>query len=65
MDVTNTPHIPTSIAAVSTQDVVSITVLRKAQDLQATNAAAMIEALPPVGSANLPAHLGQNIDTTA
>ncbi|MBS0308772.1 MAG: putative motility protein, partial [Proteobacteria bacterium] len=29
------------------------------------NAAALLEALPPVNAAALPAHLGQNINTTA
>lgn len=65
MNVTNIPSIPTSIAAVNTQDEVSIAVLRKALDVQASSAATLIEAIPSVGSANLPPHLGQNINTTA
>lgn len=65
MNVSNIPSVPTSIAAVSTDDKVSIAVLRKALDIQATNAATLIDALPSVGSANLPPHLGQNINTTA
>ena len=40
-----------------------VAVLKKALDIQAANAAALIAALPPVP--NLPGHLGQNIDTTA
>jgi len=65
MNVTNIPSVPTSIAAVNTQDEVSIAVLRKALDMQANSAATLIEAIPSVGSANLPPHLGQNINTTA
>lgn len=65
MNVTNIPSIPTSIAAVNTQDEVSIAVLRKALDMQANSAANLLEAIPSVGSANLPPHLGQNINTTA
>jgi hypothetical protein len=45
---------------------VGITVLKKALDVQATNAAALLRALPPVQQpANLPRHLGQNVNTTA
>jgi len=65
MNVSNLPAIPTSIAAASTDDKVSIAVLRKALDIQASSAATLLDALPTVGSANLPAHLGQNVNTTA
>ncbi|WP_366844524.1 YjfB family protein [Flavobacterium sp.] len=37
--------------------------LKKAQDIQASSASALIEAIPPVP--NLPPHLGNNINTTA
>ncbi|GAB3553726.1 hypothetical protein GCM10027343_40850 [Noviherbaspirillum agri] len=65
MNVTNLPSLPTSIAAVNTKDEVSIAVLRKALDMQVNTAANLLEAIPTVGSANLPPHLGQNINTTA
>lgn len=42
---------------------VGIAVLKKALDSDAATATALIEAIAPV--ANLPAHLGQNINTTA
>ena len=46
-----------------TGDAVGVSVLKKAMDLQKVSAMALLKALPPVR--NLPAHLGQNIDTTA
>ncbi len=47
----------------ATGDTVSLQVLKKAVDIQAQSAAALIEALPqPV---NMPDHLGQNVNTTA
>ncbi len=43
-----------------------IAVLKKAIDLNAAGALALIEALPDNSSTqNLPAHLGKNINTTA
>jgi hypothetical protein len=37
--------------------------LKKAQDIQASSASALIEAIPPVP--NLPSHLGNTINTKA
>ncbi len=42
---------------------VGIAVLKKALDSDAATATALIDALPP--APNLPAHLGQNVNTTA
>jgi hypothetical protein len=53
----------TNLSTSELADRASVAVLKKALDIQAANAAALIDALPPVP--NLPAHLGQNIDTTA
>ena len=45
---------------------IGIAVLKKALDSEATTASALLDALPPVQrSANLPPHLGRNVDTTA
>ena len=46
---------------------VDLAMLKKALDLEASSAAAMVAALPPPTSQpnNLPPHLGQNINTTA
>lgn len=49
-------------------DAVSTTVLKKALDIEAQTAMSLINALPQPtqqSAANLPAHLGQNINTTA
>lgn len=66
MDVTGIANVATTMAETSTNQAVSIAVLKKAMDLSAAGALALIEAIPdntPVQ--NLPPHLGQNINTTA
>lgn len=66
MDVTGIAQLSTSIAETGTKQDIGIAVLKKAQDLQSSSAATLLEALPPVtASANLPAHLGKTINTTA
>ena len=64
MDVGNIASVATSLTQQQTAEAVGMLVLRKAQQIQANSAAALIEALPALSS-NLPAHLGQNINTTA
>ena len=44
---------------------VSNYVLKKAVNLQAAGALALVQGVTGTASANLPAHLGQNINTTA
>lgn len=52
--------------AANSSDTVGITVLKKAIDIEAQGAMALINAIPqPQKIANLPPHLGQNINTTA
>lgn len=49
-------------------DAVGMTVLKKAMDIQAQSAMALIAAIPQPpqqSAANLPPNLGQNINTTA
>lgn len=59
-------QVATTIADTGTKQAVGIAVQKKAEDIQASSAAALIEAIPPVTSApNLPAHLGNTINTTA
>jgi hypothetical protein len=66
MDAMSIARLATTIAETGTRQEVSMTVLKKAMDVQASSAAALLEALPPVqGSSNLPAHLGNRINTTA
>ena len=63
MDTLAIASLATSLSTDAVADRAGVAVLKKALDIQAANAAALIEALPPVS--NLPAHLGQHIDTTA
>lgn len=66
MDVSGIARLATSIAETGTKQEVGVAVLKKAQDIQASSAAALIEAIPPVSKAsNLPSNLGNTINTTA
>lgn len=66
MDVNSIASVATSMSQNATNDAVSIAVLRKALNAESSTAAQLIDALPPVqSSANLPGHLGQNINTVA
>ncbi|MDA8094071.1 MAG: YjfB family protein [Betaproteobacteria bacterium] len=54
------------VSAQSNPSATSVVVLRKALNLEAQSAAALINALPrPTSPQNLPSHLGQNVNTTA
>ncbi|CAN5842229.1 hypothetical protein BH11PSE12_BH11PSE12_01680 [soil metagenome] len=66
MDVTGIANVATTLADVGTSQAVSIAVLKKALDISAENATALIRAIPDIKSVpNLPSNLGQNINTTA
>ncbi|RZI41939.1 putative motility protein [Herbaspirillum sp. HC18] len=65
MEVQTIANLATTIANTATNQAVGIAVLKKAMDVQASTATAMLEALPPATSANLPPHLGQNVNTSA
>jgi len=66
MDVSGIAQVATTIADTGTRQAVGIAVEKKAQDIQASSAAALVEAIPPVPSTpNLPPHLGNTINTTA
>jgi Putative motility protein len=66
MDVTGIANVATSMADASANQAVGIAVLKKAIDINAAGALALIEALPDISSTqNLPAHIGRNINTTA
>ena len=60
MDISSIANLAVSMAQARTGDAVGIAVLKKALDLQAQSALALINALP-----HLPPNLGQNIDTVA
>lgn len=66
MDVTGIANTATVMSGVKTDQAISIAVLKKAMDINAAGALALIEAMPessPIQS--LPSHLGQNINTIA
>ena len=66
METTDIARLATSMAQTQLQQQVGVAVLKKALDTQASGVLALLQALPPAEpAANLPAHLGQNINTTA
>jgi hypothetical protein len=65
MEISGIASLATRIETTRANQEVGIAVLNKALDVQATSAATLLQALPPVQSAKLPAHLGQNVNTTA
>ncbi|MBL8496852.1 putative motility protein [Nitrosomonas sp. JL21] len=66
MDVTGIANVATAMSEASTNQAVSVAVLKKAMDVSAAGALALIEAIPDAQSVQrLPSHLGQNINTTA
>jgi hypothetical protein len=67
MDVTGIAKLATSIAETGTKMEVDVAILKRAQQIESTNASALLASIPapqPV-STNLPPNLGQNINTTA
>ncbi|MFL6674577.1 MAG: YjfB family protein [Massilia sp.] len=66
MDVTGIAKLATSIAETGTRQEVDIAVLKRAQDIEKATATQLIEAIQPSPTVqNLPAHLGNNVNTTA
>lgn len=63
MDVSRIASLATQLSSQKTDAEVGYAVLKKAINIQANSAIALINAIPSVQ--NLPAHLGQNINTTA
>lgn len=66
MDVANIASLATAMSNARTEQAIGTAVLKKAMDINAAGALALIEALPQNPSTqNLPHHLGQTINTTA
>lgn len=63
MDVSSIAQLSTTMADTGNKQAVGIAVQKRAQDIQASSASALIEAIPPV--TNLPSHLGNTINTKA
>ena len=57
------PALATQLQQVQTAQAVQIAVLKKAMEIEAQGALALVEALPTV--ANLPPNLGNFVNTTA
>ncbi len=66
MDITSIAGASSSMAETGIKQEVGIAMLKKAQDIDKASAAALIQALPsPSPAQNLPANLGNTINTTA
>jgi hypothetical protein len=66
MDVMGIAKLSTSLADTGLQQDVSIAVLKRAEDLQSSVATQLLDAVQTASPAqNLPAHLGQHVNTTA
>jgi hypothetical protein len=64
MDTSSIARLSTDLATTRTEAAVATTVLRKALDIEAQGALALLDALPPRPATN-PPHLGQHVDTFA
>ncbi len=64
MDVTSIANLATNMAQERTDQELGVAILKKALDIQASSAMALINALPPTPP-SLPPNLGQNVNTTA
>jgi hypothetical protein len=66
MDVAAIAKLSTSIAETGNKQEVAIAVLKKVQDIEASTATQLIDAIQPAPSVqNLPSHLGNTINTKA
>ncbi len=66
MDVSGIARLATSMAETGTRQEIDIAMLKKAQDIQISTATQLLSAIQPVPTAqNLPAHLGNTINTKA
>lgn len=66
MDVLSIAKLSTTIAETGNKQEVALTMLKKQQDMQKATATQLLEGIqPPQPAQNLPAHLGNKINTTA
>ena len=66
MDVAGIAKLATSIAETGTKEDVGVAVLKRAQQVETSTATQLIDAIKAVPSVqNLPANLGNTINTTA
>ncbi|MBX3639903.1 MAG: YjfB family protein [Nitrosomonas sp.] len=66
MEISNIASAATTMSEASVQQAAGTAILKKALDISAENAMALIHAIPDnTATQNLPSHLGQHINTTA
>jgi hypothetical protein len=66
MDIAGIAKLSTSIAETGNAQEVGLTVLKKAQDIAASTATQLLDAVQPAQTVqNLPSHLGNTINTKA
>ena len=65
MDVLAIAKLSTTIAETGNKQEVALTMLKKQQDMQKSVATQMLDTIAPPQPVNLPAHLGNTINTTA
>ena len=66
MDVSSLANLSSSVAETGVKQEVGLAVLKRAEQIQASTAAELINAVAsPPTLQNLPAHLGNTINTTA
>ncbi len=66
MDVTGLAKLASSIAETGTKQEVGVAILKKAQQIESATATQLIDAIKSVPTVqNLPANLGNTINTTA
>jgi len=66
MDVMSIAKLSTTMAETGNKEEVAMTMLKKQQDIQRSHATQLLEAIqPPPQAQNLPAHLGNTINTKA
>jgi hypothetical protein len=63
MDISGIAKLATSIAETGNRQEVGLAVLKRAQEMQLSAASQLLSAIP--APQNLPAHLGNHINTTA
>lgn len=65
MDVNGIAQLATTMSATRNSEQVGVAVLKKALDMSASHAAALIASVSTPQTQALPAHLGRNVNTTA
>jgi hypothetical protein len=66
MSASNIASLSTTLASAKTSQDIGVTVLKKAIDVASDSAAELLSSIPPAPTeVNLPAHLGQNVNTVA